>query len=178
MQQLVTRSPNISEGEIHEILRNSRRRRVLKHLQDTVGVVTVRGLAEAIAELETNESPPPRNIRDSVYNSLHQTHLPKLDSYGVIDYDKDRKTVSLQKEARQVDLYMEVVTRYGITWAQYYQRLMLLGLLVVLASQLGVLFFGTVDSTLWTCLFLVLLAGSVAVQLWSRRWVYLRQLLE
>ena len=178
MQQLATRSPEISEGEIHEILRNSRRRRVLKYLQDCVGTVTVRGLAEVIAEMETGESPPPRNIRDSVYNSLHQTHLPKLDSYGVIDYDRDRKTVSLQREARQVDLYMEVVTRYGVTWAQYYQRLMLLSLLVVLASQLDVFFFGTIPATLWTCLFLLVLAGSVTIQLWSRRWVYLRQLLE
>lgn len=176
MQQLTTRKSDITEGEIHELLRNSRRRRVLKQLQERVGVVTVRALAEVIAELETGESPPPRRIRDSVYNSLHQTHLPKLDAYGVVDYDKDRKTVALRREVRQVDLYMEVVTKYGITWAEYYQRLLLLALLVILAAQLDVFAVGMLPTAIWASVFLVVLAVSSAAQLWSRRWFYLQQL--
>jgi hypothetical protein len=176
MQQLTTRKSDITEGEIHELLRNSRRRRVLKQLQERVGVVTVRALAEVIAELETGESPPPRRIRDSVYNSLHQTHLPKLDAYGVVDYDTDRKTVALRREVRQVDLYMEVVTKYGITWAEYYQRLLLLALLVILAAQLDVFAVGMLPTAIWASVFLVVLAVSSAAQLWSRRWFYLQQL--
>ncbi|MEF8773057.1 DUF7344 domain-containing protein, partial [Halodesulfurarchaeum sp.] len=67
------RSTGLAETKIHDILRNDRRRRVLEHLQESVGSVTLRELAETIAANEANQSPPPRALRESVYNSLHQT---------------------------------------------------------------------------------------------------------
>jgi len=85
-----------------------------------VGATTLNDLAETIAERETGESPAPKNIRNSVYNSLHQTHLPKLDRRGIVEYDSDRKTIRITEDARSVDVYMEVVTPYGITWSEYY----------------------------------------------------------
>lgn len=107
---ITDRYGGIPETEIHDLLRNERRRRTLKNLQRTVGTTTLRDLAERIAEEETGESPPPKNIRNSVYNSLHQTHLPKLHRRGIVEYESDRKTVRLTEEARSVDVYMEVVT--------------------------------------------------------------------
>jgi len=159
------------------VLRNDRRRQVLKQLQQSVGRLSVRELSEAIAEAETGESPPPRNIRDSVYNALNQTHLPKLDSLGILEYNPHRKTVSLQSSAREVSLYMEVVTQYGITWAEYYQLLMLISLFSILAAEIGAPLFSTVPALLLCSLFLVILGLSTMYQLWSRRWTYLNQLL-
>lgn len=168
--------PGLSEHQIHDVLRNDRRRQVMKQLQQSVGTVSVRELSEAIAEAETGESPPPRNIRDSVYNALNQTHLPKLDSLGILEYNQHRKTVSLQSSAREVSLYMEVVTQYGITWAEYYQLLMLTSLCSILATEIGAPVFSTVPALLMCSLFLVILGLSTVYQLWSRRWVYLHQL--
>jgi len=168
---------DIEPREIHDILRNGRRRKVLKQLQRRVEPVSLRELSEKIATLETGETPPPRNVRQSVYNSLHQTHLPKLDDLGVIDYDKDRKTVSLCEPARQVDLYMEVVTPYGITWAGYYRTLGVLALFSIVATDVGALLIGGVPTLLVATLFLFVLAISTAYQLWARRWFYLRSLL-
>lgn len=175
---ITNRYQGLPETEIHDLLRNERRQQVIKHMQRTVGSTTLRELAEAIAEKETGESPPPRNIRDSVYNSLHQTHLPKLDRQGVVDYDSDRKTITLEEDARSVRVYMEVVTRYGITWDEYYRLLGTLSLFVVLAALIEVPLVSAIDPVLLTSVFLFLFALSMAYQLWSQRWVYLNALLD
>ncbi|MFB6109221.1 MAG: hypothetical protein ABEJ82_10375 [Haloplanus sp.] len=164
------------ETDIHDILRNDRRRNVIKCLQDNGREVALRDIAVRIAEIETGESPPPSNIRDSVYISLHQTHLPKLDDAGIVDYDSDRKTISLQKPAKQVDLYMEVVTRYGVTWATYYRALGTVSLFVVILASTNTPLVSAVDPLLWASFFLLTIAASTLYQLWSRRWLYLQQL--
>ncbi|AUX10380.1 hypothetical protein AArcSl_2765 [Halalkaliarchaeum desulfuricum] len=165
------------ETQIHDLLRNERRQQVIKHMQRTVGSTTLRELAVAIAEQETGESPPPKNIRDSVYNSLHQTHLPKLDRRGVIEYDSDRKTVTLEEDAKSVRIYMEVVTDYGVTWDEVYRMLGTLSLFVVLAAHIDVPLVSAVDPVLWTSLFLFVFAVVMGYQLWSQRWIYLNALL-
>lgn len=170
-------SQTLSKEEIHDVLRNRRRRNVLECLQGNMGNVTVKGLAEALAEMETGESPPPRNIRQSVYNSLHQTHLPKMDHLDLIEYDQDRKIVSMQPNIRQVDLYMEVVTPYNITWAEFYQFLMLFSLIIIVSSELGVPVLSTISPLIFASLFLALLGVSTIYRIWSRRWLYLQQLI-
>lgn len=103
----------LSEADIHDILRNDRRRNVIKRLQEHGREISLRELSVHIAEIEAGESPPPSDVRNSVYVSLHQTHLPKLDKEGIVEYDNDQKTIVLQESARQVSLYMEVITQYG-----------------------------------------------------------------
>jgi hypothetical protein len=173
---ITNRYGGLPETEIHDLLRNERRRQVIKHLQNTVGETTLRDLSETIAEHETDESPPPKNIRNSVYNSLHQTHLPKLDRRGIVEYDSDRKTIQLTENARSVDVYMEIVTSYGITWSEFYSLLGTLSLLILLGAHIGVPLVSAVDPILWISLFLVGYAVSLGYQMWSQRWVYLNAL--
>lgn len=175
---ITNRYGGLAETEIHDLLRNERRRQVIKHLQETVGKTTLRDLAEQIAEYETGESPPPKNIRNSVYNSLHQTHLPKLDQRGIIDYDSDRKTIKLREKARSVEVYMEIVTPYGITWSEFYSLLGTFSLLILLAVYIDVPLVSGVDPILWISLFLVVYAVSIGYQMWTQRWVYLNALFE
>ena len=146
---------------------------MIKQLRGSIGMTTLRQLAEAIAEAETGESPPPKNIRNSVYNSLHQTHLPKLDRCGVVEYESNRKTIRLTEDARRVEIYMEIVTPYGITWSEYYSMLGTLSLLVVLAALLDVPGIAALDPILWIVLFLGVFGASIGYQLWSNRWIYL-----
>jgi len=172
-----TDEPSIEPGEIHDILRNDRRRQVIEQLRSQYEPLELRELSERIAAAESGESPAPRNVRESVYNSLHQTHLPKLDERGIIDYDKDRKTVELLEGASDVEVYMEVINRYGMTWATFYRTLGVMSLLVVVASDAGVPLVADVPALAWGSAFLGLFAVSACYQLWSRRWFYLRQLL-
>ena len=136
----------------------------------------MRELSERIAEREAGESPPPRNLRQSVYNALNQTHLPKLDDFGFVDFDRDRKIVSLRETAREVDIYMDVITPLGITWETYYRSLGVLGLATVVAADTDIAFFAGVDSLLLATVFLFAFVLSTAYQLWSFRWFYLRLL--
>ncbi|WP_435194010.1 DUF7344 domain-containing protein [Natronomonas sp. EA1] len=130
---------DLDQGDIHDVLRNDRRRLTITALQETDdGQLAVRELSERVATLETGEDPPPRNKRQSVYVSLHQTHLPKLHKLGIVEYDSDQKLVTLKEKVRQVEVYMEVVPRYGLSWGEYYFALGLLGMLTTLAVLVGV----------------------------------------
>jgi hypothetical protein len=167
----------LGEEQIHDVLSNERRKRTLEILKRKRDEVELRTLAERLAEIESGESPPPRNCRQSVYNSLHQTHLPKLNELDIVEYDDDRKTVELQSAARTVDLYMEVLTPYGITWSTYYRTLAVLALITVIADQLGALFLPGDFPLLLASFFLVVIALSTLYQLWSNQWLHLRGLL-
>ncbi|WP_340100075.1 DUF7344 domain-containing protein [Salinibaculum salinum] len=161
---------------VHDVLRNDRRRRVIQYLKQRLEPVSLRELSERVAELETSKSPPPRNIRQSVYNSLHQTHLPKLDEIGIIEYNRDRKTVELRERARDVDVYMEVITRFGISWSTYYRSLGVFSLIAVVLAETDIAAFAGIESLLVATAFLFVFAASTAYQFWTRRWFYLRAL--
>lgn len=160
----------LDEAEIHDILRNDRRRLTINSLQEaTDGQLSVRELSEQVAALETDEEPPPRNKRQSVYVSLHQTHLPKLDKHGIVDYDSDAKEVSLRERVREVEIYMEVVPRYGLSWGEFYFGLGMLGMLSTIAVTLGVPGISTVGITLLAGSFFVLLMASAAYHVFTQQ---------
>ena len=129
------RKPDLEEVEIHKVLSNERRQLTLKILGEAGGEMSARELSERIAEIETGESPPPRNIRQSAYVSLLQTHLPKLDELDVVEYDDGAKTVDLSHRAKQVTYFMGI-DKPEIT-EEIYLLLSLIGVLFVAASIVG-----------------------------------------
>lgn len=88
--------PDISLSTLAELLSNKRRRRVVEALRDQEEV-RLGDLAERIAELEEGEEPKAQ-ARKRVYIALHQSHLPKMDTNDVVDYDVDGKVVSRGSE--------------------------------------------------------------------------------
>jgi DNA-binding transcriptional ArsR family regulator len=166
----------LPECEIHTILSNPRRRAAIKQLCSSPGTISVRDLSEVIAATETGQTPAPRNVRESVYISLHQTHLPKLHELGVIEYDRELKEVYLLDAAKDLDRYMDVVTAFGVTWGGYYRSLGVFGLAVVVAALAGVPGLAAVDPLLWASGFLGAFSLSTAYQLWTDRWNVLRSL--
>ena len=110
----------LDEREIHEMLGNDRRRLALEALREGGGEESVRTLSEQIAAHETGEDPPPKNKRQSVYVSLHQTHLPKLDELDIVEYDPEERDVSLGERVEEVEVYMEVVPEYGLSFGEFY----------------------------------------------------------
>ncbi|WP_228546099.1 DUF7344 domain-containing protein [Halegenticoccus tardaugens] len=159
----------LESTEIHDVLRNARRRRVLERLNESGGSETVRELSEHVAGIEAGETPPPRNVRQSVYVSLHQTHLPKLDDLGIVSYDSDAKEVALAQHADEVTVYLEVVPKYGISWGEYYLGLGLLGLLVLLAESFGVPVIGGIDPTVLSGGFFSLIIVSSAYHITTQQ---------
>jgi len=160
----------MTECQIHGILANERRRAVIERLDASPGTVTVRDLSTAIAAIETGKSPPPARVRESVYTSLHQTHLPKLHDVGVVEYDRDRSLVHLRPAVREIGRHMDVLNGLGITWGEYYRGLGVFGLVLVTASLTGLPLVGVIDPLLWASGTLVAFAVSGALQLWDDRW--------
>ncbi|UPM44447.1 DUF7344 domain-containing protein [Halocatena salina] len=169
----VQRTPQLTKYEIHDVLRNKRRTWVLEQLQQTRKPIPLRELSEQVAAVETGETPPPRNIRESVYNSLHQTHLPKLDELGIVEYHVDRKIVAQAEGFHQVTLYMEVVSADDVTWATYYLAVGCVTLVVITLSSVGLPVFAALSVTGWSILFFALFALSALYQRVSHESIYL-----
>ena len=96
----------IPESDVYYLLSNRRRREALSVLWEVDDTLTLRALSEHIASVESGTTPAPRPLRESVYNTLHQTHLPKLAAFGLIEYDSDRKLVRPNPESRSLSRYM------------------------------------------------------------------------
>ncbi|MCY4732928.1 hypothetical protein KY092_20575 [Natronomonas gomsonensis] len=170
----MSKTSSLPESVVYEILANPRRRATIRHLTTTASgrTVSLRDLATAIAAAETGQSPPPRASRESVYNSLHQTHLPKLDELGVVAYDREARAVGVCDSTRQVDRYLEGSIPYGLTWGEYYRGLGIVSLLLVVASLAAVPVVEAIDPLLWASGFLSVFALSALYQLWSIRWCF------
>lgn len=94
------------------ILKNRRRRLVLRYLVEVSETSTLSDLAEHIAALE-NDKPEKQltsSERKRVYVCLYQCHLPKMDDAGVIDFETSRGTVVLNDDVEEFTQYLETGT--------------------------------------------------------------------
>lgn len=115
----VLKQPQLSKSDIFGVLQNDRRRHVLEILHSK-GSQSVRSLSEEIARLESKTDEPKTNVRKSIYISLLQTHIPKMENLNVITYDREKDTVKLLPTAQNFDIYMETVKKGDIPWSHFY----------------------------------------------------------
>ncbi|MFC7166002.1 DUF7344 domain-containing protein [Halospeciosus flavus] len=155
---------------------NERRRRSLEYLVEREHA-TVREIADVVAAAEFGSSAPPDSVRTAVYVSLRQNHLPSLVDAGVIEFDTETNQVRVLDRARGVTMYLELVTRYGITWGEFYQYLGTVGFLVVLGSLLVFPIVSLISPLAWATIFLGVFAVMSAYQLWTDHWSLRRRLL-
>lgn len=169
-----TGTSRIPEREIHQVLSSERRRLTLERLRSAGGAVSVRELSEAVAAAEAGQDPPPRSLRESVYVSLHQTHLPKLHDLGVVEYDEGRKEVRLRDGVRRLSPYMEVATPIGLTWSEYYRSLGVASLFLIVAAEAELPGLSGLSPLVVATVALAVFAVSIAYQFWRRRWALVR----
>jgi len=101
---------DLTKGEIFDLLKNRRRRTVIRYLRENDGYAELNDLAEYIAAKENDIEirQLSSDQRKRVYIGLYQCHLPKMDSLGVIDYNKDRGNIELQASVSQLLEYMDL----------------------------------------------------------------------
>jgi len=99
----------LTEDELYHVLQSQRRRNALRYLQAHDGPVRMRELAEQVAawEHDTTLHALTSQERQRVYIPLYQSHLPKLDDAGVIDYNQSRGVVERTSLADQLDPYLD-----------------------------------------------------------------------
>ncbi len=155
-----------SHDTVLKVLSNQRRRFVLHFLKRRgKRSVEVGDLAGQIAGWE-NEKPPDLlsyKERKRVQNALHQFHLPKLDDHGLIEYDSQRKTVTLTDAAADQDFYIDVVPKRDIPWSLYYLGYALLSGLVLVGGWAQVWPVTLLETELWGVFFVTIILFSSLV---------------
>lgn len=129
----------LSQDQVFEVLKSPRRRYALYYLKQVGGKAELAEITEQVAAWE-NEITPSQLASDQrkrVYISLYQTHMPKLDDAGVVEYDQGRGVVELAENARELDVYLGEETE-PIPWEWVYLGLSLGSVVLVGGVWLGV----------------------------------------
>jgi len=103
-----TDEQGLSQDVIFDVLSSSRRRYVLYYLSQHEQPVELPSLAEEVAAWETESAVDELSSqeRKRVYVSLYQTHIPKLEEVGLVDYDQDSGEVSLTEQSAQIQGFL------------------------------------------------------------------------
>ena len=135
--------PDLTQDDIFHLLQTPRRRYVLRYLKTHEGPVEMRDIAEQVAawENDTTVEALTSGERQRVYIPLYQSHLPKLDEEGVVEYDQSRGTVERTELANRFDRYLEVSDEVKdgddyqddreAPWETYYLGISILGALLL-----------------------------------------------
>jgi len=155
--------------EIINTVKNIRRRYALYYLdQCNDQTASVSDIAEQVAawEYETSPDAISRARRKSVYNSLIQTHLPKLEELRIVNFDADAGTATLTSRGEDIDIYL-VDDSTTIRWPQTYLGLGGGSLLSIVLNALGVTPFAMVQLSVLAGIFALFLC-VVAVAHWHK----------
>lgn len=129
---------NLPMSVIFGILKNDRRRCMLEILKKE-GKLSIRSLSEEIARIEAGVEEPNSGARKSVYISLHQTHIPKMESLKILKYDREKDSIELLPSAQNFDIYIETVDKGDIPWHQFYLGISTLAIFGSIIIYLGLI---------------------------------------
>lgn len=123
--------PVVSKDTAFMILKNWRRREVLRFLAESEEETTLDVLARHIAAKENgiDKRALSSSQRKRVYIGLYQAHLPKMDDAGVIEFDKHRGRVELRPDALRLLKYLHDPPRTGAKPGWYVATAASVGLL-------------------------------------------------
>lgn len=114
-------SARLTRSAIFDMLSNARRRYVLLYLQQRAAA-SIRELSRDLAawENDVDVGAVSSKQRKRVYTALHQTHLPRLDEYGVVTYDRDRGEVRATDRLAVFGPYLDDDATAEPNWPRYY----------------------------------------------------------
>ncbi len=168
---LRTDEPELSQEDVFDVLSNHRRISVIRYLQETEGPVELRDVVDYVTEREHAGSVGEVDYsqRKCVYTALRQTHLPKLDELGIVEYDKSRGEIRMADQAEQVRMYLEYVPENDIPWHAHYVGLTALSAGLLATTYVGIYPFDLGWAALAVILFLMFGVSAVVHTHYSRR---------
>ena len=127
---------DLSLDLIFEILKNRRRRDVVRYLKEQDERTSLSDLAEHVAALEndTTTQALTSSQRKRVYVGLYQCHLPKMDDMDIVNFNQDRGYVELGANVDELEPYLDPVTTEDDDWHRYYLGLSGLGVGAIVVS--------------------------------------------
>jgi len=128
---------SLTQDEVYDLLSNARRRFVISYLRRRREPVDIMHLSEAVAAWENDVDADALTDQQTkrVYVSLYQTHLPKLDDAGIVEYDRDSGAVALADAVDELDTYLPNGSDDEIPWQMLYLALAAVGLLLYVATM-------------------------------------------
>ena len=148
----------MSRTEVFDILSNDRRRHAVHYLLSRDGGAEIGELSEQIAAWENDEhiEQVSSDERRRVYVSLHQTHLPRMDEAGVLQYENSRDTIELTERGESLRVYMEIVEGDEIPWSEFYLGLSALSASLLAALWMDAALLSLVPDLAWMCVIVLL----------------------
>jgi len=125
---------------IFEVLKNRRRRDVIRYLRTQEERTSLGELAEHVAakENDTTTKALTSSQRKRVYVGLYQCHLPKMDDMDIVDFNQDRGYVELGPNVEMLEPYLDPKSDDTHDWHRYYLGLSVFGVgAVAVAAALG-----------------------------------------
>lgn len=165
----LTIETELREDEVFDVLSNERRRYAYRYLDEHPGdTVSLRELTDHVAACEYGK--PPRELtseeRNRVSTALNQFHLPKMDECGFVEFDSLRKETRLTEDARDLNVYLDVVPGPDVPWAVYYVGLGGLHTALLGGVLLGAPGLSLVPSEGWLVFVVATLVASALAHLW------------
>ncbi|SDX92040.1 DUF7344 domain-containing protein [Halobellus clavatus] len=123
----------LDKDEVFDLMSNHRRRYAIHYLKGADSPVPLAELAEQVAAWEHDKEVAEITSaeRKTTYTSLQQTHLPRLDRAGVVDFEDGE--VELEDRVERLDIYLDIVPENSISWGMYYLGLSAFSLVVLAA---------------------------------------------
>lgn len=165
--------PELTASVVFDILSNIRRRYILYYLREESEAST-RELSRGLAAWENDVavSAVTSKQRKRVYTALQQTHLPRLDEYGVVEFDRDRGRISETGRFAVFEPYLDRSEPTGRNWPRWYVGIGLMAVTLAVGIISGVPVLSSVEPGITALLVgttLVLVAASQMVAESDRR---------
>ncbi|ELZ05093.1 DUF7344 domain-containing protein [Natrialba aegyptia] len=151
----------LTEDELFELLANRRRRHILQTLIYRDERIDIGTLSQSIAASEDDLAfdEVSSSDRKRVYTALQQSHLPKMDNAGVLEFDRDRGTVEPTPVLDDVKIYMDTVRGRNLSWSDYYLGLTALVTVVLGGTLLDIVPFSLLPAAAWSAFVVITLGG-------------------
>lgn len=161
----------LTEQEAFSVLANRRRRFALHAVSQRDDAVELGWLAKQVAAWEQGISLEEvgSDARKSCYVSLQQSHLPKMDEVGIVEFDERTGTIHPTPSARELDIYLEVVPGREIPWHGYYLGLGAMSTALLAALWVDAPPFAMLPDIAWIAFVVVALVVSAAVHTYLAR---------
>jgi DNA-binding transcriptional ArsR family regulator len=136
---VANQSTPLTASAVFDLLSNTRRRCVIHFLHEEPET-TVRELSRHVAAWENDVelSAVSAKQRKRVYTGLHQTHLPRLEDHGIVEYDSNRGDVRAMERLSVFEPYFQPATEDSRPWYRYYVGLGVGTLALTAASIVGI----------------------------------------
>ena len=170
-QQHDTTDTVLSKGDIFEVLRNQRRRYVLQFLKQYGRSVELGDLAQQVAawEYETTLDGVTPEQRKRVYTTLQQTHLPKMDKSGILQFDSDRGVIEPTDRTADINVYLEIVPGREFAWRELYLSLGAISCALVAAVWMGIYPLTLLSDLTWATIIAATVTITAVVHIYHER---------